>query len=288
MIFLFLVSLFFSAQLIPNPVDADLENGLRYVFSDDFGYTLIGEKPVSIQQSLGCYDGAEAEKRDVLFIFLKLIFSSSTEFVFKILQNHGYMEIIHKKALLLQIEKYEKFSNFVLKKYGSPCNFLRALEQDNFDIFDAVDYDPVLIAIALGYGEENGEFFVRRCDVGEYLQKYPIVAFFPFDQRPGPDWAVSKNTWCFTGPTILPRPMLTPQFISLEQEWQWIKDVSRDFNRNPYPVVPYYISLPGYVSRHGIESDTIHEKFLKARDKLANLFCDRKFSEVIAEEAVKK
>jgi hypothetical protein len=287
-IFLFVVSLFFSAPLISNPVNTDLENGLRYVFSDDFGYTLIGEKPVSIQQSLGCYDRAEIEKREVLSVFLKRVFSNSASFIFKILQNHGYMEIIHKKALLLQINKYEKFSNFVLKKYGSSCNFLQALEQDNFDIFDAVDHDPVLIAIALGYGEENGEFFVRRCDVGEYLQKYPIVAFFPFDQRPGPSRAVSKNTRYFTGPTIQPRPVLIPQFTSLEQEWQWIKGASREFNKEPYPEVPYYISLPGYVSRYGSESDMIHEKFLKARDKLANLFCGRKFSEVIAEEAAKK
>jgi hypothetical protein len=32
----------------------------------------------------------------------------------------------------------------------------------------------------------------------------------------------------------------------------------------------------------------IHKKFLRARDKLAKLFCGRKISEVIVEEAAKK
>lgn len=288
MFFLVFISTVLSAQLIADSQNVDLEIGLRCVFSDDFGYTLVGDKPVSSDQTLSCFRDDEAEKRERFFNYLREVFQKSNRFIFKVLKKHGYMELINKKSLYIQINKYKKLNDFVKKTYGSCDAFLKALDSEDLNIFDAVGHDSVLIAIALGYGEANGNFFVRRCEVGEYLQKYPIVAFFPFDQRPSPFWAFPRNIWYFRKPDLLPKPSSLPQFESLEKEWQWIKSVSREFNQGPYPEVPYYISLPGYVSRYGPESDMIHEKFLKARDKLANLFCGRKFSEVIAEEAAKK
>ena len=285
---LFFVIWIFSAQLIASPQDIDLEIGLRCVFSTDFGYTLIGSKPVSLEQGLDCYLEEEVEKRERLFNFLKKTFANSERFIFKTLKKHGYIELINKKALSIQIRKYKKLNDFVKKTYVSCDAFLKALESDDLDIFDAVEHDSVLIAIALGYGEENGNFFVRRCDVGEYLQKFPIVAFFPFDQRPSPFWAIPRNTRYFRKPNLLPKPSLLPLFESLEKEWQWIKSVSREFNRESYLEAPYYISLPGYISRYGSESDMIHDKFLKSKETLARMFCGRKFSEVITKEAAKK
>ena len=122
MFFLLLILSCFYAQLFSGNAH-DLESSLSVVFSDDFGYTLIGEKPVSVEQSLSWYLNINPEEKDCLFNFLKGEFDSSSKFIFKLLNRHGYMELIHKESLLKQICKYEKLSSFIKKKYGSSSAF---------------------------------------------------------------------------------------------------------------------------------------------------------------------
>jgi hypothetical protein len=278
-----------SSSSTDEVIISDVESGLKSVFLSDFGYTLVGAKPVSIDLDLPEYMHNKTESKTALLNFLKSSFSNSSKFILRETVSFDRLELINIDSLLNQISTHMILSDFVCRKYGTDDRFFKQLRDSKLSIFEIMDFQSVLIGIILGYGEENGKFFIRRWAVGEYLQKYPIVAFFPFDQRPSPFWAFSRNTWYFKKPNLVSKPSLLPQFESLEKEWQWIKGASRgEFNRDPYPEVPYYISLPGYVSRYGPESDMIYKKFLKARDKLANLFCGRKFSEVVVEEAAKK
>lgn len=276
------------SQLLSLSTDSKIEDSLKTVFSNDFGYTLIGEKPISVEQSLNLYLCLNRDERDCLFKFMSLVFKNSETFVFKKLKKYGFMELINIKSLINQIMACKKLRKFIIKKHGSVYAFLEKLKDPEISVFDVLDHDPILLAIVFGYGEENGEFFVRRCLLGHYLQKYPLVKIYPFDGIPTVDKIRGAGNFVYDKLRVINKPRKPTRFLTLNDEWQWIKSVSREFNKSPYPEVPYYISLPGYVSRHGPESGRIHEKFLMARDKLANLFCGRNISEVIAEEAAKK
>jgi hypothetical protein len=285
MFFFSLVFSIFSIQLIAEEPTQALESGLMYIFSNDFGYTLIGEKPVSVEQRLNWDLGENPDKKNQLFSFLDSAFHQSNNFIFKILGKDGYIELVHKKSLIKQIYKNDNLNEFIKKKYGSIKKFLKFLKKSDSSIFSAVDYSSVLIAVVLGYGAENGEFFARRIEVGEYLQKYPIVTFFPFDQKPGPWHAFPSNSYFFSGLFPINEPQKKPQFSSLEREWQEIQKNEQQFNRESVP--PYYIALPTYVAKAGIKSEAILDNFSQARKRLALLFCGKKFSEAIADEVSK-
>ena len=87
-------------------------------------------------------------------------------FIFRIVDTYKHIELINKKALFIQIGKSPLLSTFIKTKYESTSNFFKALRDPSGNIFDAVGNDPVLIASVLGYGEENGRFFIRRLELG--------------------------------------------------------------------------------------------------------------------------
>ena len=287
MFFFTLVFIAWSTQLSACISDPDLEKGLMYLASQDFGYTLVGAKPVTIEQSMSFDLIINQKKRECLFSFLERTFHKSKNFIFNRLDRHGYFELINKKTLLKQIRQYKRLNRFVRKKYTTTRAFFNALKTSDITIFEALDHDSILIAIVLGYGEENGEFFKRRAQIGEYLQKYPIVAVFPFDQHPSPYWAFPSHSTYFVEPSPIVPPPLSPQFVSLDQEWNWIKRMEWRLCDNNNPEPPYYISLPTYICRYGSESEHIHKTYLKARSRLAKLLCEKKFSEILVDEALK-
>ena len=181
-----LVASLFQLSLLFSSPETDLNDALRWLLADDFGYTLLGEKPSSVVQGLPRYVREYPERKKQLFDFLRQSFSQSEVFIFKTISGQGDMELIHVPSLLLQIQKHPCLNNFVRKKYKNKENFINQLRNPALNIFEAVDHNPVLTAIILGYGEENGAFFARFVDVGILLQKYPIVSFFPFDRQCNP------------------------------------------------------------------------------------------------------
>jgi hypothetical protein len=286
----FLIAIFgvLVASPLPSSDVQDLENDLVPIFSNDLGYTLIGEKPVSIEQNLDLFLDSHPDRKNQLFFFLKTVFRQSSRFILKVFADRDQIELINKASLSKQILRYKMLNDFVHTTYGTEDAFFKKLEDERIDIFEALDYHAILIAIALGYGEENGEFFCRRIELGRYLKKYPITGFYPFERKPSTQIVRSLSLPENNIPYTTPVPPRKKGVASFDEEWQEIKKSERKLYLEADPDPPYYIVLPIYVSKSGPESDAIHEGFLKARDKLAKLFCGRKFSEVIAEEAAKK
>lgn len=294
--------LFSFASLPAKNTPESIESALMCLFSNDFGYTVVGVKPVSVEQCLNDELAENTFRRELVFSFLQKTFSKSKNFIFRTINRYGYIELINKKALFLQIKKSTLLSTFIKAKYESVDNFFKALHEPSSNIFDAVDKDPVLIASVLGYGEENGRYFIRRLELGTYLQKYPLVTFFPFDQKPGPWHAFPHNFFQEQDLYATPKPenvsnsgmqknahistfgTLDTNFISFDQEWKEIVASEQIWETDPVP--PYYISLPVCVAKKGPESDQIVNRFSKAREKIANLFYKKKFSTAIAEIAL--
>ena len=279
------LALFVICQRSPKQSSA-AEEYLKCLFCDDFGFTLVGEKPCSLDNSQTSYlkllfpeDVEKATK------FLKTTFSKSDRFILR--EINGDLWLINKQSLSKTISKYNRLRSFVIKKFKSTERFIKFLQDSDSSLFEALDYRYVLIGIAFGYGEENAEFFVRRIDLGLYLQKFPFVTQYPFEALPMVgairDWNLIFDRQL--GKPKSPKP--SPDFPSFQDEWLSMKKVDWPLYLEVEPELPYYICLPAYISRHGEESERVHARYLRARDKLAKLFCGRKFSEVIAEEARK-
>lgn len=126
-----IISLLFSclSLLLLGPInsftfsqDRDLESAYRTFFSKEFGYTLIGEKPVSIE------DGIESEylatHPTLLKKFLSSLqqtFSSSRQILLKIFWEGDFywIEMIHKPALKKLIGHNRQLRHFIRGKFGS-------------------------------------------------------------------------------------------------------------------------------------------------------------------------
>ena len=119
-----------------------------------------------------------------------------------------------------------------------------------------------------------------------FLRKYPITWEYPFEMLPcayyiaplGRRWAT-----CCIIRVDMPEP--AKPFKSLEEEWVWIEQNEMGLDE-PFPEAPCYLRIPTYVSCKSKESIRIHKRFVRAREKLAKLFCSMKPSEVIAQAAM--
>ena len=223
MFFLIVIFGILTASPLPSSDVQDLETDLLPIFSNDFGYTLIGEKPVSIEQNLDLFLDFHPERKNQLFFFLKTIFKQSSKFILKIFADKDQLELINKVALSKQILEYKKLNDFVYATYGSENAFFKKLEDERTNIFEALDYHAILIAIALGYGEENGEFFCRRIELGRYLKKYPLVGFYPFERKPSTRIVRPLSIFENNIPYKTPIPPRKKGIASFDEEWQEIK-----------------------------------------------------------------
>ena len=142
----------------------------------------------------------------------------------------------------------------------------------------------MVIGLLLGYDKTNIDYYIRRIEVGTYLQKYPFVRYHPL-----PGGKYSNNPFVFLN-IFLRYERLRPSrgFESLEDEWQWIKKIEWNIEEESDPVPPLFVHLPLYICRHGGESELTREKFKEASGKVAELFCNKSFQEAVKEIALRK
>lgn len=263
------------------------EEYLLCIFSDTFGYTLVGAKPASLDDSWTSYlKKLFPEEVDRANVFLNVVFSRSDKFIFR--EINGCLWLINKQEMSNQIRRYPYLWSFISKKFGSNEIFFDKLQHENANLFDLLDCKVDLIAIVFGYGLDNGEFYLRRGLVGRYLQKYPIVQSYPFDGFPFAD-KIRGRSWLFCRYLKEVKvPPINPRFSSLNAEWEWIKNNEWPLHMDSIPEPPYYLRLPAYISCKSREAKMVHKKFVRARSKLARLFCSKKPSEAIVQEALRK
>ena len=261
---------------------AIFEEYLLCMFSDDFGYTLVGAKPASLDDSwtyqLRDLFPEEVERANT---FMSRVFAQSDVFIFR--KINGSLWLINKKQMSEQILKHQDLGAFVHERFGGEIGFFDQLQHSDLPLFDLLDRRVELIAIALGYGRDNGEFYRRRIMVGEYLQKYPIVQVYPFDGFPFSDKVRGMSRLFCRYLEEIEKPPLLPKFRSLDDEWDWIKKNEWPLHMNSRPKTPYYLCLPAYISCKSGEAKRAHKRFVRARAKLAKLFCHKRPSEAIAQ-----
>ena len=291
-LFLFTTSIschFFAAQNTtaqPTPTtqaalesnyDEEFETLCFELFTRDFGYTLLGIKPISTDELPRKYCDKLGER---CFAKLKETFDKSPNFVLKIIQDGPFysVELINRGSLRALVKRNSFVRSFVREIFCNEQNFYSKIENPSRSIHRILKVNERVIGHCLGYDETNVKYYLRRIDLGIYLQKYPLVRFHPL---PGGKYSDCPNI--FTDLTLRYK-RLTPSngFDSLEAEWQWIKRVEWDIVEESKPVPPYFVYLPIYVCRHGGGSEAAREKFTMASHKIAELFCNKRPSEVVA------
>ena len=270
-----------SPKRLNKNLELMVENKLRRVFTECCGYTLIGEKPVSIEY-FGQYDFPNQGDKTVFFEELERVFKGSKKFILKIVHFNGcYSEIALINVRLIKDlainDRY--FSQFVVKHYKSIENFFTSLSNPHIHIVETLKWDTVAIGIVLGFGTENSKFFQRYMDVGLHLRRYPFICLLPFEPKPLPlmlapipiDANVPFN------PCI---PKQNPKFVSFEDELEEMERVKDSVGFKDMEI-PYMIQLPFFISKKGNKSDRLHRRYLHARNKLSRIFLNKKFREII-------
>ena len=266
--------------------DSEFDLAVNSVIFDDLGYTLVGVKPASIQQSLPLYFQYYPSQKRNLITVLHEFASKSKDFILRVFLERDQIELLNRKSIRCQCMQNDRFRSFILKNYKSIDSFFDCIEKSEKGLFELLKYDHVIIAIILGYGEENGNFFVRRCELGYYLRKYPLVATYPFEQKPNPEY-IRPYPKCNRVPQREYLPKIKEPFNSLEEEWKYIKSVERPADSSEKTSF-MLIALPAYISRTGKESDIIHDKFTKARVTLSKISFKRHQKAVRTNTIVKK
>ena len=271
--------------------DPELEKAYLGQFSREFGFTLVGEKPVSIEELDNEYLELNPSVIPKFLNSLKEVFSRSSKFIFKVFDedsSHFTAELIHKPSLKKLIIENQHLKNFINTNFRDELDFFNKLENKHIGIFDLLKRNSFIIGIVLGYGEANSEYCTRRSRIASYLYKYCFSFRFLYYVGPYFRWRSESSNQNIKTLLAIKKPEVSPPFNTLEEEWEWIKEVWWDLGDERTAKPPYFITLPHYVCRHGGDSEMIRDKYKRARIKLAALLCKNSIQEAIAMEALKK
>jgi hypothetical protein len=267
----------------------EIESFFANLFSRELGYTLIGSKPISEDEFVGKYYQEIGFFQDVdkrFFNELKKSFEGSSNFVLKVFSDGPYytIELINKRAVRDLVKRNSVLQAFIKKKFRSNEDFYSQIEDRDRRIFKTLRNNDRILGYLFGYDETNIEYYIRRIEVGFYLQKYPFVRYYPL-----PGGRYSHNPYVFMNPHLYYKRLQPNQdFDSLESEWRWIKQVAWNIEEKSDPVPPLFVSLPSYICRYDCESELTRKKFKRASGKVAELFCNKSFQEAVAEIAAGK
>jgi hypothetical protein len=239
------------------------------IFNNHFGYTLFGEKPISIA-------GYFSEEPLWNLIFFhgrpKFTFESAWakwENCAKKLPTKNYLLIresnprypglitvtlVNKRAFLATFKEHHQLFQKILGKGITGEKLLERLLSKQTGLFELLRYDEALYGILLGYGKANALAYKRRCELspwiadGELLLERPFSLYFP---------APSSG------------------FISIHEEHAFLEGCLAPFNdhtRLNLIAPPYFLALT-----EDEETSLLRLKYQKTRRELSELYSKGNF-----------
>ncbi len=235
----------------------DLQKGLIEFFHSPFGYTLIGEKPIS-------FDEVALDQESICA--LSKIISEGSGFVCKTtLSCSGKTEIclIHKKSFFKLCREDSFVADFLKKKKLSAMGLLREFEKINFSFARFCGYDDAAIGAFLGFGSQNSILWSRWAKIGFFLGAWPF-------KQPSTKPSASMIVFPLPGvraPEILDILKINESFPSLYAEWIFLNKHRRFVDDVPSP--PFSIPLPGFFYWKGHEQPV--QQYVQARITLGKV-----------------
>lgn len=237
------------------------EKEIISLFRSPLGYTLIGEKPISFEETF--------LDQKVLSSLTKT-FSDSEEYVFKIVPDGSEKKeicLIHKKRFFELCEKENLIICFLRKKHLSAQEFLRKFKKSKVSFSNFCDNDDTVIGTFLGFGSQNAVHWYRWARLGFFLGAWP---FKQPSSHPSP-WMIGMSLPCVRVPNMINIPKENLEFRSLYSEWNWLNSRVRSCNELNPP--PFLIQLPAFFYWEGSE-EPVH-RFIQARDILGAVLYTR-------------
>ncbi len=247
----------FTLDQIPQEDREFFLSYFRKMLLSDFGFTLLGVKPLSLEEFSPYKRDIDIAKREKLFEYLRLIFKDSKKFSLRIVPeiDNGY------EAFLINHKLFKEM---------------------NEDPNSEFQFETVRIGKLFGYGEENARFYARFLDLGIYLKKPPF--FFESEGLPldlfglvygdiGYQLFVPEIPYCQM------EPKKNPRFSSLEEEWNWICDNMFD-DPNSF-LFPMWVGKPGFVCKKGKKTEALLKKYDLAANILGKMLHDEKWLDLV-------
>jgi len=264
--------LLFQAALFCLVSEAEMERAYMIIFSKEFGYTLIGEKPVSIDEGvINNHFSANPDLVKEFVVSVKDELKDSNTIVFKaFLEEDGshFLEMINKPALMNLVSHNQKLKDFIATNFRTEAEFYKQMEDPRLRIFDVLKNDAYLKGIVLGYGDANSSYFCRRCELLRHLRIFPFVRLVP--QHEGLFFRQPNFPGRILYPYLARKVELGAGFSSFENEWRWMREVWWELRNEREAVPPFFIALPFYICRRGGDSEMVREKYKRASVKLVS------------------
>lgn len=246
-----------------------LENFFRKLIHEcDFGYTLYGDKAVSLtayfdpvpRENVFFMRGNEILKKGwQVFKKHRGHFSLKKYIILEhrdIRHNLIFITLINKKAFLKTIEEHLDLFQQILGKNLTPEILLQKLEEPKAVLLDLINHHEGLYGILLGYGRTNALLFHRRHELNIYAEQ--------------PTFSLS---------TAIP----SKGFASLADEIAFLTN-----NMNPVEKqrsILYSIALPQFMGiRENNETKSLMQKYRKIRSHINNYYLKHDFLDLTVKQ----
>jgi len=269
-IFIFFVCLLFKTQFIScelfkldEILQEDRQAFLEYfkkALISDFGFTLIGAKPMALEEFSYLYLDEDVAKRKRLFHYLHLVFKNSNKFTLRIEEDID-----------------GPYAAFLINR--------QLFHEMNEDPDSKFEFETERIGKLFGYGKENSRFYLRYIYVGRYLRKPPFIMEAPIVPEDIETFLYAErlSEYCSVEiPYKNTPPPINPQFSSLEDEWKWI--TQNNYQLEDWDIPPQWIRKPMFICKKSEETDDLLKKYDLAANKLGKLMHDDNWFELVLKQ----
>jgi hypothetical protein len=172
----------------------------RLINENNFGYTLFGDKPVSIGSYFKLTPWENfielGQRNEIFWKKWKIWEKYKNKFQIKnyllIKESSNVTNeiiLINKKAFINMLIKHQNIFEKVLNKKINPVHFLMQIEEGKLSFYDSIQNNIMLLGICLGYGKHNAMLFNERNQYklnkrGLENSRINLEAFGDYDSSP--------------------------------------------------------------------------------------------------------
>lgn len=293
----------FSRELLQNftaEEKSSLSNIFKGIFySSAFGYTLFGDKPISVI----CDSGRPYENGELSF-FQKHLFNLAQRYEKKLnaphfaivvedFASHFSIYLVNKRAFINTVQENILIFRSTLGDSITPGSLLSSVLDKNHGFEGALKGNHALLGILFGFGAENSLRFNRRdqLDPPWLRQRFPPWKGSQGDIQGSdfiePQWAKVLVLKGLDTVAVPEKIVLSPQFSTVQDE---LSDLNKKLlfvagAEEVHPAILSSILLPSFVGDPGSEETRkLVEKYEAQRSVLMKMIAEDKFIEKVLEK----
>ncbi|PWU14973.1 MAG: hypothetical protein C5B45_03530 [Chlamydiae bacterium] len=252
------------------------------IFEQDFGYTLFGDKPVSLAEYFlnPSFDTIFFGKRGSLFPIAEAWSILEKNVLCHLQGNYLLLKqanhtknfcpfqiiIINKSSFLQTVTEHLDLFCKLLEKKLDPKELLDEVIFNQRSLWDILKGNQALYGIVLGYGKKNSLAFKRRWELGQV---------FSFNHQNA-----------LSNPLYYPRP--SKRFSSSEEEYRYFEEQHDFFDIRTSPLSPLIPPCFMIMKDIDIETKLLEKKYKKTFKKLIEIYAKGDFWSITLEHLMRK